>query len=56
MYKDQRQVDATRGRWQAMRMEVENLQTGHRSEIVFDKFAANVGVQDQEFTVRALER
>jgi predicted RND superfamily exporter protein/outer membrane lipoprotein-sorting protein len=55
-FHDIRLVDQARGRWQAMRLQAENLQTGHRTQIVFDRFAANVGVQDQEFTVRSLER
>jgi predicted RND superfamily exporter protein/outer membrane lipoprotein-sorting protein len=55
-FADIRLVDPARDRWQAMRLEAENFQTGHRSTIQFDAFTANVGVTDQEFTVRSLER
>ena len=55
-YADVKQVDAARSRWQAMRLEAENLQTGHRTVIQFDRFTANVGVSDEYFTTRYLER
>ncbi|HXI20761.1 MAG TPA: outer membrane lipoprotein-sorting protein, partial [Gemmatimonadales bacterium] len=49
-------VDSARGRWQAMQMEAENLQTEHRTVVHFDRFRANVGVSDSYFTVRRLEQ
>ncbi|MGE5803384.1 MAG: outer membrane lipoprotein-sorting protein [Gemmatimonadota bacterium] len=55
-YHDIRLVDSTRARWQAMRFEAENLQTGHRTIVEFDRFKANVGVADRQFAVGALER
>jgi len=55
-YADVRQVDPGRSRWQAMRLEAENLQTGHRTVIEFGRFTANVGVSDEYFTARYLER
>ena len=55
-YADVRQVDAAQSRWQAMRLEAENLQTGHRTVIQFDRYTANVGVPDEYFTTRYLER
>jgi len=55
-YSDVQLVDSTRRRWQAMRLTAENLQTGHRTIVQFDRFKANVGVPDEYFTVRYLER
>lgn len=55
-YRDIQLVDAARSRWQAMQFEAENLQTGHRTVIRFDRFRANIGVPDERFSVRALER
>jgi predicted RND superfamily exporter protein/outer membrane lipoprotein-sorting protein len=55
-YTDVRLVDKARSRWQAMRLEAENHQTGHRTIVQLDKFTANVGVQDQIFTTRSLEK
>ena len=45
-----------RGRWQAMRLESRNVQTGHRTSIEYEEFAANVGVPDDVFTTRYMER
>jgi predicted RND superfamily exporter protein/outer membrane lipoprotein-sorting protein len=55
-YTDVRLVDKARSRWQAMRLEAENHQTGHRTIVQLDKFTANVGVEDQIFTTRSLEK
>ena len=55
-YGDIRLIDPARSRWQSMRFEAENLQTGHRTIIQFDRFTANVGVSDQYFSARYLER
>ena len=48
--------DKARSRWQAMRPEAENHQTGHRTIVQLDKFTANVGVEDRIFTTRSLEK
>ncbi|MEP6622003.1 MAG: outer membrane lipoprotein-sorting protein [bacterium] len=55
-YTEIRLVDSTRTRWVAMRLAAENLQTGHRTVVHFDRYKANVGVSDEYFTTRHLER
>jgi predicted RND superfamily exporter protein/outer membrane lipoprotein-sorting protein len=49
-------VDPARGRWQPMRLESANLQTGHRTVIRVENFKANQGVRDDFFTTRYMER
>lgn len=49
-------VDATRDKWQAMRLEARNLQTGHSTVIAVKKYAANQNVPDEVFTTRELAR
>lgn len=44
------------GHWQPMTSSAENLQTGHRTLIEFSDFKADMGVSDQLFTTRSLER
>jgi hypothetical protein len=53
---DIRLVDPALGRWQPMRMEMTNLQTGHRTILSYEDFMANVGVQQTFFTTRYLEK
>lgn len=53
---DVRQVDAKADRWQAMRSEVKNDQTGHSTVIQLDNFKANQGLPARTFTARGLER
>ena len=53
---DLKQVDAGRGRWQAMRVSVSNHQTGHHTLIQLEKFTAGLPVPDDEFTARFLEK
>lgn len=55
-FTDVRLVDQVRGRWQAMRLEAESQQTGHRTVIRFENFRANQGIQDDFFTTRYMER
>jgi uncharacterized protein len=43
-------------RWQAMRTEAENLQTGHRTLIVFEGFEADRKLAANLFTPKELER
>ena len=50
------QVDAKNGKWQPMDLEAENAQTGHRTVLSFKNFKANVGVKDDLFSARSLER
>jgi hypothetical protein len=52
---DIRLVDPALGRWQPMRMEMINLETGHRTVFSYDDFKANVGIQQTIFTRRYLE-
>ncbi len=49
-------VDASKQRWQPMNMEVQNVQTGHRTLIEWKGFKANQGVKDDYFTQRYLEK
>jgi predicted RND superfamily exporter protein/outer membrane lipoprotein-sorting protein len=55
-YTDIQLVDKTRGKWQAMRLEASNVQTGHRTVIKFDNFKANQQVKDEFFTTRYMEK
>lgn len=56
VFSDIRLVDAERQKWQAMKLEATNVQTGHRTTIVFENFRANQGVPRDRFTTRYLER
>ena len=49
-------VDAPRQRWQPMHMEVQNVQTGHKTVIDWKDFKANQGVKNDYFTQRYLEK
>jgi outer membrane lipoprotein-sorting protein len=49
-------VDSKTGKWQPMILEAENVQSGHRTILEFKNFKANVGVGDEKFTARYLER
>ena len=53
---DVRQVDASNDRYQPMKLTAENVQTGHKTIIEFKNFKANVGIGDDVFTARSLER
>lgn len=55
-YTDVQLVDKARGKWQAMRLEASNVQTGHRTVIKFDNFKANQQVKDEFFTTRYMEK
>ncbi|MGC2048135.1 MAG: outer membrane lipoprotein-sorting protein, partial [Gallionella sp.] len=55
-YTDIQLVDQKRGKWQAMRLEASNIQTGHRTVIKFDNFKANQQVKDEFFTTRYMEK
>lgn len=52
---DVKAVDPARGRWQPMRLEAKNTQTGHKTVIRFEGFKANQGVKDEFFTTRYME-
>lgn len=49
-------VDPKRGKWQPMRLEARNLQTGHRTEIRFENFKANQQVKNSVFTTAYMEK
>jgi hypothetical protein len=53
---DVRQVDAERGKWQAMRLEMTTIPSGHRTVIHYERFLANQGIGDDFFTPRFLDR
>ena len=55
-FADIQQVDAKRGKWQAMKLEATNLQTGHRTVIKFENFKVNQNVKDEYFTTRYMEK
>lgn len=49
-------VDQKRDKWQAMRLEASNVQTGHRTIIKFNDFKANQRVKDEFFTTRYMTK
>ena len=49
-------VDAAKQRWQPMRLEAKNVQTGHRTVIEMRNFKANQNVSADYFTPRYMER
>jgi hypothetical protein len=53
---DVQKVDAKNDRYQPMKLISENVQTGHKTIIEFTNFKANVGVGDEVFTARSLEK
>lgn len=55
-YHDIQLVDAAQGKWQAMRLEANNLQTGHRTSIRIESFKLSHDVSNDVFTPRYLER
>lgn len=50
-----KEVEPQKGRWLAMRREMTNHQTGHKTLYVFDSFDLKGGLDDGEFTARRLE-
>ena len=50
------EVDPARGKWQAMRLESNNLQTGHKTVIKFEIFKVNQKVRDDFFTERYMAK
>jgi predicted RND superfamily exporter protein len=51
-----RSTDPERRKFQAMKLEMTNLQTGHRTTLTFKTFEVNQGVKDDLFTARYMER
>lgn len=54
--KNIQKVDDKKDKWQPMLLEAENLETGHKTVIEFKNYKANVGVSDEVFTTRYLEK
>lgn len=50
------QIDVKNNKWQPMIIEVENIQTQHRTILEFKNFKANQGVNVEQFTARYLEK
>jgi hypothetical protein len=53
---DVRPIDARNAKWQAFRLTMTNRQTGHRTELVFTKLDVGVGLRDEEFSERYLDK
>ena len=53
---DIRRVDSEKDRWQAMRLEAVNKQTGHSTIIQMENFRANQGLLAQAFAAGELDR
>lgn len=53
---DVKLVDEKNKKWQPMRLEAEDVQSGHRTVIEFSDYKANVGVGEDVFSQRNLER
>jgi uncharacterized protein len=49
-------IDAKNNKWQPMYLEAENVQGSHKTILEFKNFKANVGVSDDKFTTRYLEK
>lgn len=50
------QVDEVDGHWTVTKRTMANLQTGHRTEVVFENVAYDVGLKDDLFTERYLRQ
>lgn len=44
------------GQYQFMKLDAEQLQTGNHTTLVYEKFQSNIGIADDVFTQRALEK
>ena len=53
---DIKRVDDAREKWQAMQIEVTNLQTGHATKVKVDALKVNQKIPDDVFTTRYLEK
>ncbi len=49
-------IESDTKRWLALRREMVNHQTGHKTVITFDKIEPGIPVADAEFTARSIER
>jgi predicted RND superfamily exporter protein/outer membrane lipoprotein-sorting protein len=55
-FTDVQLVDPAQGKWQPMRLEMTNVQTGHQTVLTFENFKVNLGIKDDVFTTRYMER
>jgi hypothetical protein len=53
---DVRMIDPKADKWQAFRLIMQNRQTGHRTELVFTKLEVGIGLDDEEFSERYLDK
>jgi uncharacterized protein len=53
---DVRPIEPKTDKWQAFRLTMQNRQTGHRTELVFTKLEVGVGLRDEEFSERYLDK
>lgn len=53
---DVRPIDEKAGKWQAFRLTMHNRQTGHRTELVFTALEVGIGLRDEEFSERYLDK
>ncbi len=54
--RDVREIDPAEHKWQAFTLTMRNVQTGHSTEIVWKKLEVGVGLGDDVFTERYLEK
>lgn len=55
-FSDIQLVDKERNKWQPMRLEATNVQSGHKTVIQFENIKANQNVKEDFFTTRYMER
>jgi hypothetical protein len=53
---DVREIDPANGKWQAFRLVMRNLKTGHATELEFSDLTVGLGLGDELFTERYLEK
>ncbi len=56
IFGDIQAVDPKNGKWQALKLEASNTQTGHRTLIRVENFKVNQKVADEFFTTRYMEK
>src|SRR5439155_25509305 len=53
---DVREIEPAHHKWQAFTLTMRNTQSGHSTEIVWSKLAVGVGIADDVFTERTIEK
>jgi outer membrane lipoprotein-sorting protein len=56
LFGDIRNIDPKAGKWQAMRLEAQNVQTGHSTTIQFGEYKVDLNVDEKMFSTRYLEK